>query len=99
MLGSPSSSRSTSAIARRGAPASASGVGGGEGGAVERGGGGVEQRELAAWLEVGEVDEQVGAFGRREHEAVRGHTGGGPEQSVVGADLGDPVELGLIVPE
>ena len=118
MFGSPSSSRSTSAIARRGAPASASarrrlvvgrelardrpsrgpsasattrkrmtcgirqqaveiggvlGVGGRERGAVERGGGGVEQRQLAAGREVGEVDEQVGALGRGEHEPVRRH--------------------------
>ena len=67
----------------------------GKGGAVKGGGGGVDQRELAAGLEVGEVDEYVGALGRREHEAVRGDAGGGAQQSVVGADLGDPLELGV----
>ena len=71
----------------------------GNGGAVEGGGGGVEQRELAAGLEVGEVDEQVGALGRREHEAVRRHARRGAEQAVVGADLGDPLEIGLAVAE
>ena len=40
-----------------------------------------------------------GALGRREHEPVRRHAGGGAEQSVVGADLGDPVEFGLAVAE
>ena len=78
---------------------SVAGVGGGEGAAVERGGGGVEQRELAAGLEVGEIDEQVGALGRREHEAVRRHADGSTEQAVVGADLGNPLELGRFVSE
>jgi len=75
------------------------GVGGTEGGAVEGGGGGVDQRELAARLQAGEVGEQVGALGRREHEPVRRHAPGGAEQPVVGADLGDPVEFGFTVAE
>src|SRR5436309_2747641 len=77
----------------------AAGIGGGEGGAVEGSGGSVDQRELAAGLHAGGVDEQVGALGRREHEPVRRHAGGGAEQPVVGADLGDLVEFGFTVAE
>src|SRR3954470_19776006 len=76
-----------------------SGAGGGVGAAVERGGGGVEKRELAAGLEVGEIDEQVGALGRRQHQSLRRHADGSAEQAVVGPDLGDPAQLGGVVAE
>jgi hypothetical protein len=64
-----------------------------EGGAVERCGGGVEDCQLAPGREVGEVDEQVGALGRREQEPVRRHGDRGAEESVVRADLRDPLEF------
>jgi hypothetical protein len=73
-------------------------VRGGEGAAVEGRGRRVEQRELAADVEVGEIYEQVGALGRCEHKAVRGDAGGGAKESVIGADLGDPTELGVAIP-
>jgi hypothetical protein len=63
------------------------GVCGREGGAVERCGGGVEDCQLAPGREIGEVDEQVSALGRREQEPVRRHAGRGAEESVVSPDL------------
>ena len=65
--------------------------------AVERRSGGVPERELGAGGEVGEVDEQVGALGRREHEALGGQRDRRAEEPALGADLGDPAVVGPAV--
>ena len=52
------------------------GIGGREGGAIEGSRGRVEQGQLAARVEVREVDDQVGALRRSEHEPVRRHRDG-----------------------
>ena len=71
------------------------GLGGRIGGAVEGSRGRVEHGELRPRLEIGEVDDQVGALGRREGEAVSRQRGRDPKQTVVSPDLRDPVELRL----
>ena len=74
-------------------------VGEGRRGAVEGGASGIEQRQLGARVEVGEVDEQIRALRRREHEAAGGHGHGSSKESVIGADLHDPAQIDFSVPE
>src|SRR3989475_6873995 len=57
----------------------------------------VEQRQHASRREVGEINQKVGALGRSEHQAIRGHAGWGAEQPVVRSDLRDPIEVGITV--
>src|SRR5260370_12116649 len=57
----------------------------------------VEQRQHASRREVGEINQKVGALGRSEQQAIRGHAGWGAEQRVVRADLRDSMEVGMTV--
>src|SRR6266478_3249164 len=69
----------------------------GERRAVEGSLGCVEQRQHAPGREVGEINQKVGALGRSEQQAIRGHAGWGAEQPVVRSDLRDSIELGTTV--
>src|SRR5439155_18877637 len=63
--------------------------------AVERRPGGVPQGELRPRREVGEIDQEVGAFGRGEDESLRRDSHRREEQPALAADLCEPLVVGL----
>ena len=75
----------------------AAGGRGGDDGAVEGRGGGVPEGELGSGRQVGEVDQEIGALGRCQHETLGRDRHGREEKPALGADLGDSPVIGLAV--
>ena len=66
-------------------------------GTVEGCAGGIQYGQLGAGCEVGEVDEEVGSFGRSQHKPLRRERYGREQQAALGADLHDPFVVGCAV--